>query len=456
MKFGRLEPSTVEVNGHGFIAMPSGSTDDRESTVVGDRSPTSGQIRYNTDINVGGGSTGALEVYQDGEWTPLVSLLDLVTNSSDLEFVDPNANMTVEMLAGMISDFFKMSVGSFDIWHNTSHTGTGGSFFPPSVEDYMPDDSNSAMPLYIVNGSAANEGFTYSGTSTGGITLNPFVNENLNYMRAYAVPILGDGLIDTVTVTAGGHGYTEPTARITDPTGYGAEMALDVTNGVITGARMITRGRDYTNPTVVIEDTSGTGGAISVTLGNGKILAVRVIDSGAGYASNLGPITIHGTHTTPAVFQPIVDNGAIKAFSVVDKGAGYTTDAYITLPKNGSYVRLETYFYASVHGTSFSLDFQFDIFKACGVPASKVKDYKINIFTGLTKIFDWYYTASGNSGYAGVPLRYTVNMTPAWTSVNDTNYGIFNVHIGLYGAAGYYANAVGISWVGQLTKYRNF
>lgn len=61
-----------------------------------------------------------------------------------------------------------------------------------------------------------------------------------------------------------------PDVYVTDPTGYGALLEPQVTNGVIVGIRILNGGFNYTNPQVVINGTASGGSGASATATVGK------------------------------------------------------------------------------------------------------------------------------------------------------------------------------------------
>jgi len=72
--------------------------------------------------------------------------------------------------------------------------------------------------------------------------------------------------IDTVTVTASGSGYTNPSLTVSDPTGAGAVLVAATSGGAIASVYVQNGGAGYTNPTVVISDSAGTGAVLSATV----------------------------------------------------------------------------------------------------------------------------------------------------------------------------------------------
>jgi hypothetical protein len=76
----------------------------------------------------------------------------------------------------------------------------------------------------------------------------------------------GGSTITGATLTAGGSGYTAPTATVADATGSGAVLVITSAGGVITGVSVTKPGQNYSaNAHAVIQDGAGTGAIITVT-----------------------------------------------------------------------------------------------------------------------------------------------------------------------------------------------
>ena len=62
----------------------------------------------------------------------------------------------------------------------------------------------------------------------------------------------------------------KPTAWIEDPTGYGAELEVQVSGGQVTAIRVVNPGANYSNPRVVIDSTNTGGAGATATASVGK------------------------------------------------------------------------------------------------------------------------------------------------------------------------------------------
>ena len=159
-----------------------------------------------------------------------------------------------------------------------------------------------------------------------------------------------NGELDTITVTAGGSGYSgDPTIIINgDGTGATATATLD---GDAIGSITITNvGSGYSFAYVTISGT-GTGAEATVQLGDadtlpalqlavestvvkGTVDRITVISQGQDYVENDASITITGDGTGAEGTLTIdPDTGAITGINVTSPGSGYTF-ANVTINQN--------------------------------------------------------------------------------------------------------------------------
>jgi PKD repeat protein/FtsP/CotA-like multicopper oxidase with cupredoxin domain len=117
------------------------------------------------------------------------------------------------------------------------------------------------------------------------------------------------GQIASITVDAGGTGYTAPVVSIVDVyfTGSGATASAIVVGGAVTAITVTNPGSGYTAPVVIITDGTGTGAAATASLGGPFTGGIRkFVDTlpglNAAGANNLGnyiPIAVPDTTTYP-------------------------------------------------------------------------------------------------------------------------------------------------------------
>ena len=119
---------------------------------------------------------------------------------------------------------------------------------------------------------------------------------------ATATASLTGNNVTSLSITAGGSGYTSIPTVVFDNTGTGGSNATataTVTNGVITGLAVVNQGSGYTSaptitffgggsyvaPTVIIDGAGGSGATATATLLNGAVNDVTLTNNGTSYTS---------------------------------------------------------------------------------------------------------------------------------------------------------------------------
>lgn len=173
----------------------------------------------------------------------------------------------------------------------------------------------AALPLITNSIAGVNAGrleLTFTGTNTvgasgGTITIEGFDQGRFNATRkrpmTEVIPLargaMGDS-VATVTVTAGGSGYTSaPTVTFSGGGGSGATATATVTSGAVTAITVTNGGSGYTSaPTVTITGGAGSGATATAVLNvpvalNGTIAANTVV-RGTRYFAEVTSVTIDG------------------------------------------------------------------------------------------------------------------------------------------------------------------
>jgi hypothetical protein len=124
-------------------------------------------------------------------------------------------------------------------------------------------------------------GFTIGSNSRSVVTISN-VTIRGEGVGATAGATVVSGVIDTITVNAGGSGYNAaPIVTITDTTGVGATATATVSAGAVTGITVTNGGSGYSNnPTITITPV-GSFGAItnSMLMGDFDVVSVDSLDS---------------------------------------------------------------------------------------------------------------------------------------------------------------------------------
>ena len=124
-------------------------------------------------------------------------------------------------------------------------------------------------------------GFTVGSNSRSVVTISN-VNIRGEGVGASAGATVVSGVIDSITVNAGGSGYNAaPIVTITDSTGVGATATATVSAGAVSAINVVNGGSGYSNnPTITITPT-GSFGAITnaMLMGDFDVVAVDSLDS---------------------------------------------------------------------------------------------------------------------------------------------------------------------------------
>jgi len=341
MKYGVLNQGNVESDGDLFFQLAAGDESERPDI------PTNGMLRYNTELeaaNVGDFSGfGRYEAYIDGQWTPLVSMVDFV-NPEDLY---GSGNVTLKVLADMIRDFFVQGMGMIElnqnqIWQAGSSFGTtpllsdaidpaNKKFFDPMTATGSPG-VKVQTPSYLsnVNYSGSNPGTP--ALQAGGILNNKLVQQ----IQPLLEPVIGDGMIHEVNIINGGSGYTDP-PRVMINTGGGdgavAQLIVDLnaaspTYGQITQALVSEQGDGYRSGGLTKAYLKGGGGedaVIDVNVVSGKLTSLTITNPGKNYVS--APTITFADGGTRGYISAEVTGGSVTKLNVLSRGIDYSNSA---------------------------------------------------------------------------------------------------------------------------------
>ena len=143
--------------------------------------------------------------------------------------------------------------------------------------------------------------------------------------------------VGSITVQAGGSGYTAPTVALTGGGGSGATASATVRSGVIKSLALTFPGFGYTAPVVAITDSGGPGAGATATAAVdpvwGLVTSLTLTNGGSGYVSPVVTITNTGAApvyaaTATAALAPA---GMITAINLVTPGTGYTSAPLVTI-----------------------------------------------------------------------------------------------------------------------------
>ena len=165
-----------------------------------------------------------------------------------------------------------------------SLTDNGAGYYVPYILITGPGTGATASPI-IRNGVISSVDITNPGQYYSYETFTAGVNATGNITQS-------SGAINSVSVTEQGAGYTRaPQVTITDPTGTGASVSADITdgNGTLLGyvreLTIVSAGAGYTSPQITI-GSPDTNIDVVINQNTGQVDSVVVNDGGAGYNVN--------------------------------------------------------------------------------------------------------------------------------------------------------------------------
>jgi hypothetical protein len=196
------------------------------------------------------------------------------------------------------------------------------------------------------------------------------VVSNIPAVQATAAATVSTSPIQSVTVTAGGSGYSAgvpptasvaggggsgavlqvvlgfpifsvnfsgslattgtPVITVTDPTGTGAIITPVVVSNSISSVVVTAAGNGYTNPTLTITNTPGLLLTPTLNTPNGSVISVNVTAGGSGYSA---PVVTFSSGAATATAT--VSSKTITSITVTVGGSGYINPPAVTVTGTG-------------------------------------------------------------------------------------------------------------------------
>lgn len=271
----------------------------------------------------------------------------------------------------------------------------------------------------------------------------------------------GTKKIDSVTVLSGGQGYESvPEVYISDG-GHSAIIEPIMSpdsggEGKIEDVKIMSSGWDFSvTPDVVIKTNKmpTTPAQLSCVIGEDQILAIKLMKPIVSNYFENGriPLIISGGNPDiPAQADLVVQNGVGVFVDLTNTGKNYDSEPTITLPNWFREPTTDVTVFGGNIANQF-LNFDFNIFQACGVPVAERAKYDISLLTNLNG------TIPMLNPYQNATVRMMVQFVPQWEPFNNFNhaeYGNYQCNIELYGQRFYYASAVSAAWRAEVTKAR--
>lgn len=151
---------------------------------------------------------------------------------------------------------------------------------------------------------------------------------------ATATATVAGGIIDALTLTAGGSGFTStPSVSFSGSGSASAVARLATTN--IASVALTNVGSGYTSaPTVTVEGGGGTGAAVTAALAPRGVGGVTLLAGGTGYTT-APTVSFTGGGGTGASALAVLSGGAVESFTLTNGGTGYTSAPTISFSGGG-------------------------------------------------------------------------------------------------------------------------
>ena len=279
-----------------------------------------------------------------------------IGETMETSIIDDNIAPETGQTPPYLDDVFQVSGGITDV-----EVLNGGSGYKNGNEVTRITEAGQAISYWYNNGGGNTGWFSaslpYPNTQYGLGTLHfdGIVDKEGNGFGATATyTVVGNGNVNTVTLTSGGQQYVKPVCKfhwtsgtanntmgileldcvtgeipielnIVDSTGYGGILGFSIENGVFTDAWIKSAGRNYTDPTVQVVSLNGSGAQFKLTIGNAGDYpaAVGYFEQRRIFAgSRLRPqqiwMTATGTENNMTYHLPLQDTDRIS-FAVAAK-----------------------------------------------------------------------------------------------------------------------------------------
>jgi len=274
-----------------------------------------------------------------------------------IDFVNPSdlfstGNVTLKVLADMIRDFFVQGMGMIEVNQNqiwgfgsSADLATAladGKFYDPMGASGTASPQN--VPSYMYDANTPGGPATWNATGSvpatpifrnGGIPDAMLNNKIVQQIQPLFKPVIGDGMIYTITLTNAGAGYTSPPkVRINTGGGDGAigKLVVDLnaasaTYGQITDAIVESGGAGYRSGSLTkayLKGGGGEDGEIVCNINSGKLTSLTITNSGANYVS--APSLTFADGGTRGFITCDVAGGSIDAskLRILSRGIDYS------------------------------------------------------------------------------------------------------------------------------------
>lgn len=279
-----------------------------------------------------------------------------IGETMETSIIDDNIAPETGQTPPYLDDVFQVSGGITNV-----EVLNGGSGYKNGNEVTRVTEAGRAINYWYNQGGGNTGWFSaslpYPNTQygLGSLHYDGIVDKEGNGFGATATyTVVGNGNVNTVTLTSGGQQYVKPVCKfhwtsgtanntmgileldcvtgeipielnIVDSTGYGGLLGFSIEDGVFTDAWVKSAGRNYTNPTVEVISLSGSGAQFKLTIGNAGDYpaAVGYFEQRRIFAgSRLRPqqiwMTATGTESNMTYHLPLQDDDRIS-FAVASR-----------------------------------------------------------------------------------------------------------------------------------------
>jgi len=214
---------------------------------------------------------------------------------------------------------------------------------PPVVRITEPSDlingSRAAAKITVddTTGQVSGIEITNSGSGYDFIPAITFVNPSGGEVSGCQIDSEGRLVVNSITVTKGGLGYSNPPQIYVDPApedGINAEVTASVApDGTLSGVTITNRGRGYTTaPKVRVIQPVGAQ-VLDVNVANGSVTNINLLTGGKGYTDAPSIYIVDDRKDsagefiggTGATAVATIFNGAITDINITNFGEGYST-----------------------------------------------------------------------------------------------------------------------------------
>tara|TARA_A100001011_G_scaffold13156_1_gene14048 strand:- start:587 stop:2290 length:1704 start_codon:yes stop_codon:yes gene_type:complete len=352
MKYGDVSHGTVDVDQPSTVKISDGDVASVPNP------PKTGDIRYNHEREVtgldGNSGKGQYEIYRNGNWTTLLTEMDMTSDVDVKQKTKVSDNVIFKMIADSLKDTFISAIGNISLIQENDTaiqsrgrtSGNTATFWPGNQYQYggttpqenlETNDGTRVLPTYMedVQWTGDNDCthtwsylpgnvYTIEDRSTG--------NNLVGTFKSY----IGNGKLYDVLVDDGGEGYdpqNPPQLLLDTRGGRGAIITAEVVSGVLTRINVIESGSGYrADKLKVIEkgararvyaryqintqdDGNGTGTV--------KITDIEVLNGGDGYETLPEVFISDGGHS--AIIEPVMgtQSSSDKIVDVIVKASGF-------------------------------------------------------------------------------------------------------------------------------------